>query len=387
MKFLLLPVALLGLGLAAPAHAQTNHSLPGLNADIVSAAIQPNGKVVVAGAFTGFSGVTVPGIVRLKPDGTLDLNFRLDATVVGTPFGEGNANVALQDDGKVLVFGAGPKITGTVPKDIIRLATDGSVDPAFTAAPALDAQGIGLAVGEADGTVLVDTGFDNIGGANPAIYRLTRLLADGSEDGGFQAVGIKNPSLGYPKGAHLSAVAVQPDGKILVAGNFSMIAGTAHVALARLNADGSLDASFSPAFGLHTLDALSNAVSAVILRTDGEIIISGNFTEIGGVALAGFAVLHADGTPDPGFIPDASLNGAAGKVVAVQGDGKILVTQANVSTGFELSLQLERVNADGSLDARFCVRFGFAGDQVGTEQFPEPLRRARAGEWHGRRGG
>ncbi len=347
-------MALLGMGIAVPAHAQTDHALPGLNADIVSAAIQPNGKVVVTGTFTGFSGVAVPGVVRLKTDGTLDTNFRLDATVGGTAFGQGSANAAIQPDGKVLIFGAGSKITGKVPKDILRLAANGSVDPTFTAAADLDSQGVGLAVGEADGTVLVDTGFDSIGGANPALYHLTRLRADGSEDGGFHAVSITNPSLGYPRGAHLSAVAVQTDGRILVAGNFSVVAGTSHVAIARLDADGGVDASFSPEFGLESLDSSSPIrVSAVALRADGGIVISGTFTEVGGVALAGFAVLHADGTPDTGFTPDASLTGASGKVVAVQDDGKILVTQANFSTGSELSLQLERLNADGSLDAGF----------------------------------
>ena len=91
------------------------------------------------------------------------------------------------------------------------------------------------------------------------------------------------------------------------------------------------------------------------LRADGGIVISGTFTEIGGVALAGFAVLHADGTPDAGFVPDASLTGAAGKVVAVQNDGKILVTQADFATGSTLSLQLERLNADGSVDTGFAA--------------------------------
>ena len=355
MKFLLSSMALLCLGIAAPAQAQNSRSLPGLNADIVSAAIQPDGKVIVAGAFTSFSGVAVPGVVRLKTDGTLDGSFQLDAAVAGTPFGQGNASVSLRADGTVLVFGAGSKITGKVQKDLIRLAANGSVDPTFTAAIDLDSQGVGLAVGEADGSVLVDTGFDSIGDANPALYRLTRLLPDGSEDGGFHAVGITNPSMGYPRGSRLSAVTVQPDGKILVAGDFSLVGGTPHTALARLDADGSVDASFSPVFGSDSLDSSSPVtVSAVALRADGEIVISGTFTEVGGVALAGFALLHADGTPDTGFAPDPVLTGALGKVVAVQGDGKILVTQADFSTGFTLSLQLERLDADGSVDTGFA---------------------------------
>ncbi len=356
MKFLLLlPTVLLSVGFACSAHAQANLSLPGLNADIVSAAILPNGKSMVTGTFTQFSSVAVPGVVRLKTDGTLDKSFRLDTAVAGTALGQGNASVSLQADGSVLLFGAGAGVTGTVQKDVIRLDADGGVDPTFTAAADLDAQGVGLAVGEADGTVLVDTGFDGTGGADPAHYRLTRLLADGSEDGGFQAVSIGNPALGYPSGARLTAVTVQADGKILVAGNFTTVGGTAHVALARLNADGSVDASFSTVLGSDLLNSpIPITVTAVALRADGEIVVSGTFTEVDGMEFIGFVLLHADGSPDTGFVPDGSLTGASGKVVAVQGDNKILVTQSNFSTGFTASLQIVRLNADGSVDASFA---------------------------------
>ena len=110
------------------------------------------------------------------------------------------------------------------------------------------------------------------------------------------------------------AIAVQADGKILVGGNFTTIGGQARNYIARLNADGTADATFNP-------NANSDVYSLAV-QADGKILVGGGFTTIGGQARNYIARLNADGTADATFNPNANSDVFS---LAVQADGKILV--------------------------------------------------------------
>ncbi len=114
--------------------------------------------------------------------------------------------------------------------------------------------------------------------------------------------------------ASVYSVAVQADGKILLAGQFTSVGGTARNYIARLNADGSLDPGFNP--------NANDIVYSLAVQADGKILLGGMFTTVGGTARNYIARLNADGSLDSGFNPNAS-----GTVysVAVQADGKILL--------------------------------------------------------------
>ena len=165
-------------------------------------------------------------------------------------------------------------------------------------------------------------------------------------------------------GGFASAVGVQADGKIVLAGAFNAIDGLARNGLARLNADGTVDPSFNAGAlccggGLDAA-ALSAPVSALTIQRDGKILIGGSFSEVGGVARQGLARLMSDGSLDPAFDPGTGLaststSGSLLPVVAMveQPDGKVLVggyfTAVN---GVERS-GLARLNPDGSVDTAF----------------------------------
>lgn len=112
---------------------------------------------------------------------------------------------------------------------------------------------------------------------------------------------------------------MQPDGKILVGGGFISYNGTQRLRIVRINANGSLDATFNPGTG-----ASGGFVSAIALQGDGKIVIGGGFTSYNGVARSKIARLNADGSLDTTFNPGG---GAAGLVSAVelQPGGKILI--------------------------------------------------------------
>lgn len=116
---------------------------------------------------------------------------------------------------------------------------------------------------------------------------LPALAAAGDVDATF------NPTPGVTRRGTVSAIAVQPDGKVLVGGNFSGVGGGPRGGVVRLNPDGSPDASFGGS-GL----GASGSVAAVVLQPDGKILVGGSFTSYDGVARGNILRLNADGSPD-----------------------------------------------------------------------------------------
>ena len=159
-----------------------------------------------------------------------------------------------------------------------------------------------------DGKVLVG-GWSGIEAqSNPA-----RLNANGTLDSGFRAVlgGRGIPEL------TVYAIAVQPDGKIVIGGAFAFVNGQPRTNIARLNLDGTLDMSFYPAAAGETW----NYVSSLLLESNGKIVLAGQFGALNGEPRNGLGRLNADGTLDTGFNPGSY---ASGYELGIQADGKII---------------------------------------------------------------
>ena len=174
------------------------------------------------------------------------------------------------------------------------------------------------------------------------IYRhfLGRFNADGSLDGSFGLV------IGDRDSGSANALAVQPDGKVLVGGTFFSINGTNRHGIARLNANGSLDNSFNPGTGAN------GNVSSLALQPDGKILVGGSFASINGANRNGIARLNADGSVDGSFNSGTGVNGTVHSV-ALQRDGKVLIGGLFTSVNGTNRNQLARLNASGSLDGNF----------------------------------
>src|SRR5262249_17717925 len=140
-----------------------------------------------------------------------------------------------------------------------------------------------------DDKILLSGYFTFINGTNR--NRIARLNTDGSLDSSFDP-GTGANNYVYP-------VAAQPDGKVLIGGNFTFINETNRNRVARLNIDGSLDTTFDPG------DGPSDQVNCLALQTDGKVVIGGNFTRINNTNRNYIARLNADGSLDDGFNPGA----------------------------------------------------------------------------------
>jgi uncharacterized delta-60 repeat protein len=305
----------------------------GANGTIAALALQGDGKVLIGGTFSLVNGTSRVGLARLNDDGTLDTTFN-----PGTGTSDGIQALRLQSDGRVLVGGTFTQINGTARSRIARLNSDGTLDTTF--APVVGNRDSGIGVSaiqiQADGRVLFGGFFTQVDGT--ARTGLARQNADGTPDAPF-APQVR----GVPA---VNAIAPQPDGRTVIAGRFSSVGGVSRNSVARLNADGSLDATFSLGNGVN------GNVSALAIQSDGRIVIAGFFTRVNGAVRNQVARLNADGsldtTFDPGVGPSSTVS-----AVAVQPDGKIIIAGAFTFVSGISRNRVARLNADGTVDTSF----------------------------------
>jgi uncharacterized delta-60 repeat protein len=320
--------------------------------------IQPDGKLIIAGTtFTGSSDDVV--VARYHPDGSLDTSFSGDGkTATDVNYKDDYTfAAALQADGKILVAGTAWDTDRNF--FLLRYNPDGSLDPTFDGDGKVMTNFLGSDEGHAiviqeDGKILV-AGFKSISGS--ADFALARYNPDGSLDTTFSGDGML--TVDFAGGIDYGyAVALQEDGKILMAGSSKGI--NYNYALARCNADGSLDATFD-GDGKLTTDFTSgdDRANDLAVQGDGKIIAAGYAT--GTSADFAMARYNADGSLDTTFDTDGKLttdfagNGDIIYSVELQTGGKIVAAGYNNNPTND-DFALARYNADGSLDT------GFAGD-------------------------
>jgi uncharacterized delta-60 repeat protein/uncharacterized repeat protein (TIGR01451 family) len=284
-------------------------------------AIQPDGKILIAGLFTTYNGTTRNRIARINTDGSLDTTFN--------PWVWVNNDIwwfAIQPDGKIVIGGNFTNYNGTARNRIARLNADGSLDTSFNPWVGVSSVIRSLAV-QQDGKIVIGGDFTSYNGT--ARNRIARLNTDGSLDTSF------NPWVGVS--SVITSLAVQQDGKIVIGGDFSSYNGTARNRIVRINTDGSIDTSFNPWAGAN------NTIYSLALQPDGKILISWVFNAYDGVARNRSARINTDGSLDTTFVVLLGWNSGLGGIV-VQSDGKIIIWG---------EVTLSRFNVDGSLDTTF----------------------------------
>ncbi|MBF9239894.1 T9SS type A sorting domain-containing protein [Hymenobacter sp. BT683] len=287
----------------------------GFDSFVTQMLLQPDGKILVAGGFGSYNGDNaVPNFVaRLNTDGSLDASFNPGwSGQSGT--GNSTTAIALQPDGRILIAGnfAGytdPLLNRVGPsKDVLRLNANGSVDGSFqltevTRTSLNGAYGYPKAlVLQPDGKVLVGGVYSYYLNNVPIADGIVRLNSDGSVDTGFNAGGV-----GLGGGTIVETIAQQPDGRILVGGYFTSHNGNANVPdnMIRLNANGSWDPSFTPS----GVDLQGNSIVEVInVQTDRKILIGGRFVHsaLNTSFPERLARLQSNGSLDASFNPGGS---------------------------------------------------------------------------------
>ncbi len=303
--------------------------------------LQGDGKIIIGGQFMYYNGMALNKIARLHTDGSIDTTFN-----TGTGANYSIKATALQSDGRIIIGGGFTTFNGSARNGIARLHSDGSLDATFN--PGMGIAGTYPMVSsialQSDGKIIISGVFVSYNGT--ARKRIARLNTDGSLDATFNSANGADSTV--------SAIALQSDGKIIIGGDFSSYNGTPRNNIARLNTDGSLDTTFNPGTGLA---GTYPTVSAIARQSDGKILIGGVFDTYNGTAINRIARLHTDGSLDTTFNPGTGANDQV-FTIAVQGDGKIFIGGFFTTYNGTARKCIARLNADGSLDTSFYPGMG-----------------------------
>lgn len=198
-------------------------------------------------------------------------------------------------------------------------------------------------VTQPDGKIIIGGEFAAIGGI--ARIKIARLKSDGTLDATFFSA--------TPDASFVRDIALQPDGKILFVGSFISLQ---QPGVGRLNADGSFDAAFNAGVNSTTNSGLpfsfTQDIRRIALQPDGKILIGGYFgVLINGQSSIGLARLNPDGTTDTSFNPVLPVMGMGDMIL--QPDGKILIGGSFRTVNGQVREGFARLNSDGSLDTGF----------------------------------
>jgi len=325
--------------------------------------IQSDGKILAAGSASS-GRHSVFAVLRFLPDGTLDPNFARDGVAV-VDFGKGDAAayaLAFEPNGKIVVGGYASN-GSDLDFAVLRLEKNGLPDFTFgengkvttgfadDGNRAGDEHGYSLLV-QSNGKIVL-SGYSEVEGKSAFVS--IRYLQSGNLDNGFGVGGMVATQIGEDDRAYASAL--QPDGKILVAGT-SITWGTGKFAVVRYLPNGMLDPNFGENGRITTgLGGNLDTVYGLLLQNDGRIIAGGTSAHGSGMDI-GVVRYLADGTVDKNFAKRGiSTHQFAGSYSAayslsLSDDGKIVA--AGVSgTGNAYHVALAKYRSDGAVDRTF----------------------------------
>ena len=312
---------------------------PGPNGTVYTIGIQSDGKAIIGGDFTDYNGIGVVNnqaniyrLARANTDGSLDQSFN-----TGNGANSFISTLAIDAVGKAVIGGAFTSFNGISRNRIARVNSSGTLDPSFGAqSQGADGTVWALAIDPGSGAILIAGEFGSVNTFTR--HYIARLLPDGTTDTTF------NPGQG-PDGT-ISALCVQPDGRVIIGGEFTHVNGVSLNHIARLNADGSLDTTFAPGTGF------DGTVYALALQPDGNVVVGGAFQSFNNYARPGLTRLDPFGNLDLGFLTGAGANDAV-YTLALQPDGKVLL--AGIFSRFNQTRRvgLARLFIDGTVDTSF----------------------------------
>lgn len=260
--------------------------------------------------------------------------------------------IAYQADGKAVIGGTFTTVGGTPRNRIARINADGTLDATFNpGGVGADWYVTALAL---DGSqrILIGGEFTGVGESAASAGTLRRYLARLDTNGNIDTT--FNPS----SNSYVRAIIVQPDGQILVGGEFTSIGGQSRTYLARLNgSNGAAEAGFIP--------NPNNHVHALLLQSDGRIVVGGTFTTLAGGTRNCVGRLVSGGTIDSSFAnPNAAGSGADVRCLGIQSSGSIILGGTFTTLGGASHPYIGRVDSTGNVDGTFSAAVTGSGASV-----------------------
>jgi uncharacterized delta-60 repeat protein len=310
--------------------------------------IQSDGKIVVGGAFTSYSGSTVTRLTRLNDNGSVDTTFN-PGTINGEVFA-----VKIQPDQKILIQGQFTTVSGSTRNRIARVLSNGQVDTSYNVGTGIDTgAAINMFSLDTSGNVYVGGAFTTYSGST--VNRFVKTTPSGAIDGTFISGSIAfngQSSAGF--NGNVRTVLVSGS-NIYMGGVFTTYQAPLINYLVKLDNTGAVDTTFNMGAGPN------NTVTSMVTQSDGKILIAGSaFTTYSGSSSTRIARINTNGTRDATLISGAGLNGVAYDM-KIQPDGKIVAAGTFTTYSGSTNNRIVRINTDGTKDTTFNIGSGSTG--------------------------
>lgn len=308
----------------------------GFNNIVTRAKLQSNGKIVAVGFFTNYQGTARNRIARVNSDGSLDFTFN-----PGNGFNSNVNDMAILQDGKIYATGNFTNYKSSAINRIVRIDTSGNRDVSFAPGTGLNASCNAVFLNY-DNTVFVGGTASQVDSF--ARFRLVRFLTNGKVDHSFFEESKIN--------GQVIACASQSNGKVIMCGSFTRYNQAMANRIARLNTDGTFDATFNSGTGAN------NLIRTVAVLPSNKILIGGDFTAYNGKAINRIARLNSDGSLDTTFTVGSGAN-ASVYHINVDAQGRIYVGGNFVLYNTDSVFRILRLHPSGTRDNSFATGVGF----------------------------
>jgi uncharacterized delta-60 repeat protein len=328
----------------------------GFEPDTVNSSVElPDGKLVIAGQFIDYNGTSLNRIVSLNDDGSINTGFNYGTGLNG----DGASAEKLQSDGKIIIGGRFWEYDGNLSSRIVRVNQDGSWDSSYAVGSGFTSGGTITHVPsgvlamdiQSDDKVVVYGSFDAYQGTS--ITGFVRLNTNGTLDTTFSGV-----TTGF--NGIVRDIKVQSDGRIICVGQFTSYNGTARNRIIRLNSNGSIDGTFSIGTGFN------GEATQILLQPDGKIVVVGQFTSYNSEQRERIVRLNTNGTRDTSFVVGFNGFDSAVSAIARKSDGKFVCGGLFTAFSGFTANRIAGLNSDGTYDSTFVYGTGM-GTAPGLE--------------------
>lgn len=347
-------------------------SSPGNNVGYVCD-IQSDGKILIGGNFIHYSGSKASKLIRVDISGSLDPTFNTGSGFSSDAF-DYVTSIKVLSDGKILVGGYFSGYSGSAVNSIVRLNSSGSIDTSFISGNGFSAYKptpstadsyaviSNFWVDEASNKIYVRGNFSNYSGSTDNRYfgRVIRLNQNGSVDESFNTSVFYSVGFGdsINKQFNRGIIKKQSDGKYVIAQNFDYVNSSSNrkntgAGIFRLNSDLTFDTSFNPGSGL-----VGVGDPNFDFQTDGKIILVSDSIYYSGSQSNRIVRVNTDGTKDNTYNTGSGLNNKP-YVVSIQSDNKAIVGGTFTSYSGSNTNRIVRINTDGTKDNTFITGSGF----------------------------
>jgi uncharacterized delta-60 repeat protein len=295
-----------------------------VDGSVLAIATLDDGRIVIGGTFANASGVARQNLAVLLPSGQVDFSVAYNANGAVR-------SISRDNDGTLVIGGAFTQIDGIALSRLARMTPDGGFVYGLATAEA----GVRTTLVHSDGQLIL--GGDFLAIDNQPSARLARLDQKRQLEPTWRAV----------TGGSVNAIAEQPDGSLLVGGSFTTANGEPRSRLARVTPHGQLERTLSPGANPDV------AVLAVVEQPDGGLLLGGDFDTVAGQARENLARLAPNGSVDPEFAPTVG-NGTV-RALAALPDGSVLLAGNFTAVNGNPRNALAKLRANGSLDNDFSA--------------------------------